>query len=66
LAAAADAFLGTAGEASGSGSVNHSQRPQPVMIHYSPTDSFVALLHQLGVPLLVNNYHANKLLAVRR
>jgi uncharacterized protein (TIGR03032 family) len=39
--------------------------PQPVAFHYTQTDSFVALLHQLGASLLVSTYQANKLLAVR-
>jgi hypothetical protein len=36
-----------------------------VEFHYTPTDSFVALLHQLGAALLVSTYQANKLLVVR-
>src|SRR5438270_6672777 len=36
-----------------------------VEFHYTQTDSFVALLHQLGASLLVSTYQANKLLAVR-
>lgn len=36
-----------------------------VEFHYTQTDSFVALLHQLGVSLLVSTYQANKLLVVR-
>ena len=39
--------------------------PTAVEIQYAPTDSFVALLHQLGVSLLVSTYQANKLLVVR-
>src|SRR5215471_14846803 len=39
--------------------------PQPVAFHYTQTDSFVALLHQLGASLLVSTYQANKLLVVR-
>jgi len=39
--------------------------PAPVAFHYTQTDSFVALLHQLGASLLVSTYQANKLLAVR-
>jgi uncharacterized protein (TIGR03032 family) len=39
--------------------------PAPVAFHYTQSDSFVALLHQLGVSLLVSTYQANKLLAVR-
>jgi uncharacterized protein (TIGR03032 family) len=41
------------------------QPPAPVEFHYSQSDSFVALLHQLGASLLVSTYQANKLLAVR-
>jgi uncharacterized protein (TIGR03032 family) len=37
----------------------------PVEFHYTQTDSFVALLHELGASLLVTTYQANKLLAVR-
>ncbi len=36
-----------------------------VEFHYTQTDSFVALLHQLGASLLVSTYQANKLLVVR-
>jgi len=39
--------------------------PSPVEFHYTQTDSFVALLRQLGATLLVSTYQANKLLAVR-
>jgi uncharacterized protein (TIGR03032 family) len=39
--------------------------PPPVAFHYTQTDSFVPLLHQLGDSLLVSTYQANKLLAVR-
>ena len=39
--------------------------PPPVEFHYTQTDSFVALLHQLGASLLVSTYQANKLLVVR-
>jgi uncharacterized protein (TIGR03032 family) len=41
------------------------QPPAPVEFRYSQSDSFVALLHQLGASLLVSTYQANKLLAVR-
>src|SRR5262245_14626414 len=40
-------------------------RPEPVAVHYTQSDSFVALLQQLGVSLLVSTYQANKLLVVR-
>jgi uncharacterized protein (TIGR03032 family) len=39
--------------------------PPPVAFHYTQTDSFVALLHELGASLLISTYQANKLLAVR-
>lgn len=39
--------------------------PTAVEFHYSQTDSFVALLHQLRASLLVTTYQANKLLVVR-
>src|SRR5262245_42615277 len=39
--------------------------PPPVEFRYTQTESFVALLQQLGASLLVSTYQANKLLAVR-
>src|SRR6516225_10417861 len=39
--------------------------PSAVEFHYTQSDSFVALLKQLGVSLLVTTYQANKLLVVR-
>ncbi len=39
--------------------------PSAVEFHYTQTDSFVAVLQQLGVSLLVTTYQANKLLVVR-
>jgi uncharacterized protein (TIGR03032 family) len=39
--------------------------PAAVEFHYTQTDSFAALLHQLGASLLVSTYQANKLLVVR-
>jgi uncharacterized protein (TIGR03032 family) len=42
-----------------------SPPPPPVEFRYTQSDSFVALLHQLGASLLVSTYQANKLLAVR-
>jgi uncharacterized protein (TIGR03032 family) len=39
--------------------------PLSVAFHYTQSESFVALLHELGVSLLVSTYQANKLLAVR-
>src|SRR3954468_1214255 len=43
----------------------HRTPPPPVAFHYKQTDSFVALLRELGASLLVSTYQANKLLAVR-
>jgi uncharacterized protein (TIGR03032 family) len=42
-----------------------SPPPCPVAFHYTQSDSFVELLHELGASLLVSTYQANKLLAVR-
>src|SRR6478609_7849383 len=42
-----------------------SALPAAVEFHYTQTDSFVALLQELGASLLVTTYQANKLLAVR-
>src|SRR5438045_4094160 len=39
--------------------------PAAVPFHYTQTDSFVALLRQLGASLLVSTYQANKLLVCR-
>src|SRR5215207_1047757 len=39
--------------------------PAPVAFHYTQSESFVALLQELGASLLVSTYQANKLLAVR-
>src|SRR5260370_407384 len=39
--------------------------PAAVEFHYTQTESFVPLLHQLGASLLVSTYQANKLLVVR-
>src|SRR5687767_14383320 len=39
--------------------------PAAIEFHYTQTESFVALLQQLGASLLVSTYQANKLLAVR-
>jgi uncharacterized protein (TIGR03032 family) len=39
--------------------------PAAVAFHYTQTDSFVALLHQLRASLLVSTYQANKLLVAR-
>src|SRR5438874_10334719 len=36
-----------------------------VEFHYTQTESFVALLRQLGASLLVSTYQANKLLVAR-
>jgi uncharacterized protein (TIGR03032 family) len=39
--------------------------PAAAEFHYTQTDSFVALLGQLGASLLVSTYQANKMLVVR-
>src|SRR5882724_8240570 len=39
--------------------------PASVEFHYTQTESFVALLQQLGASLLVSTYQANKLLVAR-
>src|SRR5262245_4948480 len=39
--------------------------PAAVEFHYTQTESFVALLQELGASLLVSTYQANKLLVVR-
>src|SRR5947209_13942306 len=39
--------------------------PAAVAFHYTQTESFVALLRQLGASLLVSTYQANKLLVAR-
>ena len=39
--------------------------PTPVAFHYVQTDSFVALLAELGASLLVSTYQANRLLVAR-
>src|SRR5437763_16436885 len=39
--------------------------PVAVGFHYIQTESFVALLHQLGASLLVSTYRASKLLVAR-
>jgi uncharacterized protein (TIGR03032 family) len=39
--------------------------PSAVEFHYTQSDSFTALLQQLGASLLVTTYQANKLLVVR-
>lgn len=62
MSAAADAAIK---QLVGSGPGADSPPPPPVAFHYTQTDSFVALLHQLGASLLVSTYQANKLLAVR-
>src|SRR6516164_5486424 len=46
-------------------SVPPASASSAVEFHYTQSDSFVALLHQLGVSLLVSTYQANKLLVVR-
>ena len=39
--------------------------PVPIEFRYTQSESFVALLHELGASLLVSTYQANKLLVVR-
>src|SRR5438045_4481690 len=39
--------------------------PAAVEFHYTQTESFVALLQQLGASLLISTYQANKLLVAR-
>src|SRR5947208_17169412 len=39
--------------------------PTAVPFHYTQTDSFVALLAELGASLLISTYQANKLLVAR-
>lgn len=39
--------------------------PSSVPFHYTQTDSFVAVLNELGASLLVSTYQANKLLVAR-
>ena len=39
--------------------------PPPVAFHYTQSDSFVELLHELRATLLVSTYQANKLLTIR-
>lgn len=67
FASASPASAGEAlqGEAPQGGPIDHLQPPAPVAFHFTQTDSFVALLNQLGASLLVSTYQANKLLAVR-
>jgi uncharacterized protein (TIGR03032 family) len=62
----ADASPAQAGEALPGGATPPPRTPPaPVAFHYTQTDSFVALLHDLRASLLVSTYQANKLLAVR-
>src|SRR4249920_2638536 len=62
MSAAADAALE---QLVGSGSPASSPPPPPVAFHYTQTDSFVALLQQLGASILISTYQANKLLVAR-
>jgi uncharacterized protein (TIGR03032 family) len=57
--------LPSADPAARHGNVARPTPPSPVAFHYTQTESFVALLHELGASLLVSTYQANKLLAVR-
>jgi len=43
----------------------HPPAPAAVEFHYTQTDSFPALLHQLGASLVISTYQANKLLVAR-
>jgi uncharacterized protein (TIGR03032 family) len=61
----ADASPEQGGETAASAARPLPQPPAPVAFHYTQSDSFTALLHQLGASLLVSTYQANKLLAVR-
>jgi hypothetical protein len=54
----ANASRASAGEAPQGGPID-LQPPAPVAFHYTQTDSFVALLNQLGASLLVSTYQAN-------
>src|SRR5438552_10647902 len=45
--------------------ITEAAAPAAVPFHYTQTDSFVALLQQLGASLLVSTYQANKLLVAR-
>jgi uncharacterized protein (TIGR03032 family) len=62
MSAVADAALA---QLVGPPSPADSAPPAPVAFHYTQTDSFVVLLHELDASLLVSTYQANKLLAVR-
>jgi len=48
-----------------SDAVSAAAAPAAVEFHYTQTESFVALLQELGASLLVTTYQANKLLVVR-
>src|SRR4051794_35338493 len=50
---------------SGAGDPRVTAAPTAVEFHYAQTESFVALLRQLGASLLVSTYQANKLLVAR-
>jgi uncharacterized protein (TIGR03032 family) len=60
-----DAFANVAVQSAESGPSAEPSPPTEVVFHYTQTDSFVALLHQLGASLLVSTYQANKLLVAR-
>ena len=40
-------------------------RPEPVAFHFTQTESFVSLLKQLGISLLVTTYQAGKVVGLR-
>src|SRR5436190_2863441 len=47
------------------GAIDTPTAPAAVEFHYTQTESFVALLQQLGASLLISTYQANKLLVAR-
>src|SRR5947199_188208 len=47
------------------GAIDAPRAPAAVEFRYTQTDSFPALLNQLGASLLVTTYQANKLLVAR-
>src|SRR6478752_2428579 len=51
--------------ATGPGPATPGTAATAVEFHFTQTDSFVALLKQLGASLLVSTYQANKLLVAR-
>src|SRR5216684_6787284 len=51
--------------ANGPAPVTPEEAATAVEFHYTQSDSFVALLQQLGASLLISTYQANKLLVAR-